>query len=176
VRRGVASVVVVVGVLAAVIAVMTFLVRVPVAPTRGYIHLGDVGVYFSAFAFGSLIGFLASGLGTGIADVMGGYVHWAPFSFLIHGAQAVVTAYLARNGHWTGAMLGWVAGTVVMVGGYYLAGGVMYGFGPALTEVPMNLLQATVGGLVGWPLAVAVRRAYPPIQTLARPVHWTERQ
>ncbi|MGI6208560.1 MAG: ECF transporter S component [Anaerolineae bacterium] len=174
-RNWSASRLVVTGVLTAVVAVLTLLVRVPVAPTRGYIHLGDVGVYFAAFAFGPAIGFLAGGLGTGLADVLGGYAHWAPLSFLFHGLQGLVAGYLALRGARSGLFLGWLLGAIIMIGGYFLAGTVLYGAGPAVTELPANLAQALAGGVIGVPLAAAVRSAWPPVERLANPVGWRER-
>jgi len=174
-RKWTASSVVVTGVLTAVVAVLTFVVRVPIAPTRGYIHLGDVGVYFAAFAFGPAIGCLAGGLGTAIADVMGGYAHWAPLSFVFHGLQGLVAGYFALKASRTGSLVGWLLGAIIMVGGYFLAGTAFYGVGPALTEAPMNVLQAAVGGVVGYPLSLAIRRAWPPVQRLAQPAKWEER-
>jgi uncharacterized membrane protein len=48
--------------------------------------------------------------------------------------------------------------------GYLLAGTILVGFGAALTEVPLNLVQVTVGAIVSIPLYLAVRKAYPPIR------------
>lgn len=66
-----------------------------------------------------------------------------------------------------GLALGWLAGTIVMVGLYFLGEYLvpaMWGGPPqALTEWPFNILQNVVGGIVGIPLVLAVRRAYPPI-------------
>ncbi len=174
-RNWSASRVVVTGVLAGVIAVLTLVVRVPIAPTRGYIHLGDVGVYFAAFAFGPVIGLLAGGLGTALADILGGYAHWAPASFLFHGAQGLVAGYLAFKGTRGLHLLGWLAGAVIVVLGYFAVGAVLYGAGPALTEVPMNVIQVVAGGVIGLPLAMAIRRAWPPVQRLAEPTRWQER-
>ena len=175
-RNRSAAFVVVIGVLTGVIAVLTLVPRVPIAPTRGYIHLGDVGVYFAAFAFGPVIGMLAGGLGTALADVLGGYAHWAPASFVFHGAQGLLAGYLALRGTRRMQLLGWLAGAVVVVLGYFGVGAVLYGVGPALTEVPLNITQVAVGGLVGLPLALAIRRAWPPVQRLAEPTKWQERR
>jgi len=46
--------------------------------------------------------------------------------------------------------------------------------GPALAEVPLNAFQALMGAVVGIPLMLAVRRAYPPIDQLGRARTWTE--
>ena len=41
-------------VMTAIVFVLTSMIRVP-TPARGYIHLGDAGIFFSAFAFGPWI-------------------------------------------------------------------------------------------------------------------------
>ena len=161
--------------LIALTAVLTLLVRVPIAPTRGYIHLGDVGVYFAAFTFGPAMGFLAAGLGTGLADVLGGYAHWAPLSFLFHGLQGLVAGYLGYRQVLARQGLGWLLGSLIMMGGYFLAEVVLYGIGAAFVEVPGNVIQAAAGGIIAVPLAAAVRRAWPPIDTIAGPRAWQER-
>jgi len=167
--------VVIVAVLTALITVLTLVVRVPMAPTRGYIHLGDVGVYFAAFAFGPAFAGIAGGLGTGLADALGGYAHWAPLSFLIHGCQGLVAAYIGYRAGLLRQLLGWLVGSIIMVGGYFLAEVVLYGVGAALTEIPGNSIQAAVGALVAIPLAVAIRRAWPPIDFLGQRPAWRER-
>jgi hypothetical protein len=43
------------------------------------------------------------------------------------------------------------------------------GLGQAMTEWPFNLLQNVVGGLVGYGLLFAVRRAYPQIDRFSKP-------
>src|SRR5574341_807884 len=83
-----------IAILSAVTVVFTLAVRIPFAPTRGYFTLADVGVYFAGFAFGPLIGFAVGGLGTGLADILGGYAHFAIWSFLIHGLQGLVAGLL----------------------------------------------------------------------------------
>jgi len=166
---------VILAVLIAFTVVLTLVPKVPIAPTRGYIHLGDVGVYFAAFTFGPVMGLLAGGLGTGLADVFGGYAHWAPLSFLFHGLQALVAGYLGYRQPYSRQALGWLVGSLIMISGYFVAEVVLYGAGAALVEVPGNGIQAIAGGIVAVPLAAAVRRAWPPIDTIALPRTWQER-
>lgn len=167
--------IVVLAAMMALTAVLTALVRVPVAPTRGYIHLGDVGVYFAAFAFGPVIGLLAGGVGTAIADVTSGFGHWAPLSLIIHGLQGLLAGRLGYRGAPRRQGLAWAAGAIVMIGGYYLAELVLYGPGAALVEVLPNAIQAVAGGLVAIPLTAAIRRAWPPIDGLGLARGWEER-
>jgi hypothetical protein len=58
-------------------------------------------------------------------------------------------------------------GTIVMVAGYFLGGLVIEGFGPTLRSVLPNLLQAAAGAVLGIPVSIAVRTAYPPVRDLS---------
>lgn len=162
------------GLVTAVTIVFTLVVRIPVAPTKGYITLADVAVYFSAFAFGPLIGGLTAGLGTGLADLIGGYPQWMILSFFIHGLQGVIAGLIGRKGTLISMILGLLAGGFIMVGGYFFAASTLYGTGPALTELPGNCIQVLAGGLAGIPLVFAVRKAYPPLTGIIRSRSWEE--
>ena len=65
-----------VAIMAAVVAVFTMVIRIP-SPIGGYISLCDAAVVFSAYAFGPLTGFIAGGLGSAFADLLGGYPQFA---------------------------------------------------------------------------------------------------
>jgi uncharacterized membrane protein len=156
-------------VMTAIVFVLTSMIRVP-TPARGYIHLGDAGIFFSAFAFGPWIGAVSGGLGTALADIAGGFPQWAPFSFLIHGAQGWVVGWMTRR--WTGIwglILSAVCGGAIVVVGYFAAGAYLSGVGAAVGELPLNIIQVAVGAAIGVPLFAAVRRAYPPITRLRGP-------
>jgi uncharacterized membrane protein len=159
-----------VAIMAAVVCVLTAVPRVPVPATGGYVHLGDVGAAFAALAFGPSLGFLISGGGMAVADVIGGYALYAPGTFVIHGLQAVVIALLGqRRSAWL-MFVAAAAGGVIVVGGYFLYQWLILGMAMtvALVEVPFNMLQASVG-LLGVPLYLLVRRAYPPLVRWAQP-------
>lgn len=150
--------------LAALIFVLTRFLQIPIPATQGYIHLGDAGITFAAFAFGPWVALLAGGLGTALADLSSGYAQWAIFSLLVHGAQGGVMGWLNRKQVTaTSAILSIVVGVAIVVGGYLLAGIILVGFGKAVTEIPFNLIQALSGGIIGAPLYFAVLRAYPPL-------------
>ncbi|MBN2208842.1 MAG: hypothetical protein JW759_06075 [Candidatus Coatesbacteria bacterium] len=76
-----------------------------------------------------------------------------------------------------GGSLGWVwaPGALIMVGVYFAGEYWVFGMGPdAFAAIPINLLQAAVGGVVGIPLCYAVRRAYPPVTRMAQGPSWRE--
>jgi uncharacterized membrane protein len=164
-----------IAILSSVTIVFTLVVRIPFAPTRGYFTLADVGVYFAGFAFGPVIGFFVGGLGTGLADILGGYAHFAIWSFLIHGFQGLLAGLLGYRKGLPGLLAGWLIGAVVMVVGYFTVEYFLYGPGPAIAEATtINLPQVAIGGLVGVLLVLAVRRAYPQVELLAQPRTWRE--
>ena len=160
----------VMAVMTAVTFVLTSLVQIP-TPVGGYIHLGDAAIFFASFAFGPWVGGVAGGLGTGLADITSGYAQWAPFSFLVHGLQGWVVGAMIRryakaktqNQEWTWMVAAVVVGSAIVVVGYFIAGSILMGVGAAYTEIPANIIQALSGGVVGVPLFLAVRRAYPPL-------------
>jgi len=85
-------------ILIAVTALFTYIIRIPVAPTRGYINFGDVSIYFTALIFGPFTAFITGGVGTAIADLISGYSQWAPFTFLAHGLQGLMIGLVVRAG------------------------------------------------------------------------------
>ena len=154
-----------IAILAAVTTVFTLLVRVPL-PARGYFNLSDVAIVFTAITLGPFSAALAGGIGTGLADLISGFGIWAPFSLVVHGLQGLLVGLIAqaRPRNLVFQLLGGVVGIVMMVGGYLLAGLILEGAGPALTEVPGNLIQGGTGVVLGILVAAAVIRAYPPVR------------
>jgi len=152
----------------AIVLVLTSLIKVP-TPARGYAHLGDTGVFFSAFALGPWMGAAAGGLGTALADIVGGYPQWAVFSLLIHGLQGWAAGWLVRRvAGLAGLILAAVVGGVIVVAGYFLAGIILSGTGAAVGEIVPNILQVSIGAVLAIPLFIAVRQAYPPITRLGK--------
>lgn len=159
-----------IAVLTAITTVFTMIVRIPVMPTRGYINLGDVAIFFTALTFGPFTALAAGGLGTALADILGGYAQWAPITFFAHGIQGfligLVFKMVKKESGFKFAfslILSFAVGTIIMAGTYFVTGGLMYGFGAAATEIPGNIIQNVAGVLVGTPLYIAVRKAYPPV-------------
>ncbi len=173
-RKLSATIVAVAAIMIALVAVVTLLVRVPIPATQGYFNFSDVAIYFVSFTFGPWIGLVSGGIGAAIADILGGYAYFAPITLIAHGAQGFLAGFIGRGRGWQGLLLGWIAGTLAMVGVYFLAELFLYGVGAAAAEVPANLLQNVGGGLIGVPLFYAVRRAYPPITQLGQRRRWSE--
>jgi len=164
-----------VAILIALTTVFTLLIRVP-TPARGYVNLSDVAIVFTGLTFGPWVGLVVGGLGTALADVIGGFAPFAPLSLLAHGLEGLLIGLLGYGRRSVAAMiLAWLAGAVAMVACYFVGEGLFYtGWPLALAEVPLNAFQALIGAVGGISLTLAVRKAYPQVDQIGRPKTWTE--
>jgi hypothetical protein len=142
---------------AALICVATMLIQIP-SPLNGYVNFGDCFILIAAWVLGPVYGFAAGGIGSALADLFTGYVHYVPGTFVIKGLIAVAAALICR------AMLKKIpkisvpayivsalAGEIIMVGGYYLYAALLLGksFAGAAASVPGNLVQGAFGLVCG---------------------------
>jgi uncharacterized membrane protein len=154
---------------ALVAAVTLFVAKIPVG--IGYFNVSDAAIYFVAFTFGPWIGFLAGGVGTALADLLGGYAAFAPLTFFAHGLQGFLAGYVVfklKGSLVTRMVIGATVGSIAMVGIYFVGEyfGAAFGWGgpgAAITDLPVNMLQNILGAAVAIPLSLLMRRAYPPI-------------
>lgn len=148
----------------ALVTAATMAVRIPNPATQGYINLGDAVIFTVALSFGYRAGGLAGGIGSALADLLGGYAIWAPWTLVIKGVEGALVGLLSGQNRYKGWIRGGAMAIAVLAGGawmataYYLAGGIMFGPVAALTEVPGNIAQAVTGMIVAFPLSAAVRR------------------
>jgi uncharacterized membrane protein len=161
----------VVAVLTAVVVVFTLVVRIPTA--KGYLNLCDVAIVFIAFTFGPWSAFIAAALGTALADLISGYAQWAPISFVVHGLEGFLVALIVKQR--ADVLVSWprkiCAGLVcvatVSLGYFALSVLFISTVSVAAAEIPGNIIQSGVGFVLGMAVSVAVKRAYPPVRSLA---------
>ena len=148
--------------LAALACVATMIIKIP-TPLGGYIHAGDAVVVLAGFLLGPVWGALAAGLGSGLADVISGYVLYAPGTFVIKAVVALLAGWiigtkLIKN-EFAKALVAGIIGGVVMVGGYMLYEAVFMGFGVgAAANIPMNCIQGAFGAVAGAALYIALSK------------------
>ena len=134
----------------------TVLFRIPVPMTQGYVHLGDAMIFLGILMLGKKRGAAAAGLGSAMADVLGGFAFWAPWTLVIKSLMAFVTGLIlertARSHKHNGMkdrlikLAAMAAGGIFMCAGYFLAERVMYGsFALAVLGLPWNIGQVIVG-------------------------------
>lgn len=139
--------------LAALTCVATMIITIP-SPLKGYLNLGDSVVLLAGWMLSPVYGFLAAGLGSALADMFSGYVIYAPATFVIKGLMALVAFYgyklLHKKFHNLPArIIAGIAAEVVMILGYFVFEGVLYGFGPAIVNIPANGVQGIAGLILG---------------------------
>ena len=86
-----------IAVIAVMAAVITVLPPWPCACRSGHAGLYQLfgrGDLFASLAFGPWIGFIASGVGTALADLIG-YPATAPLTFFAHGLEGLVAGWIA---------------------------------------------------------------------------------
>ena len=129
-------------------------------------ELKGQGRRVAVYACIGLVGGIIGGLGPALSDLISGYPQWAIFTFIIDGLQAVLVGLLVREFEPANVVIGSLVAGVWKVFGYFIAGGILSGFGPALGEIIGNSFQMVVGLIVGFALFSAVRKAYPPLVRL----------
>ena len=73
---------------AALCCVTTMLVRFPTV--AGYTNIGEGMCLLAGLVLGPWYGFFAAGIGSGLADLLAGYAHYVPGTFIIKGLVALV--------------------------------------------------------------------------------------
>lgn len=161
----------------ALVFVSTFIFQLPIAATGGYFNFGDIAIFILALTFGPVIGGISGSIGSSLSDLLGGFGIFAPFTFVIKGLEGFLAGMISQRvfrsgtlkGWSIGNLLGWIVGSVAMVGGYFLAESFFIalvfgssdftGIAAASGEVPFNILQVVSGGIVGIPISLALRYA-----------------
>ena len=84
--------IVIAAMLAALTCIATMIIKIP-SPLKGYLNLGDCVVLLSGWLLSPLYGFLAAGLGSGLADLISGYGVYVPATFIIKGVMAIAAYF-----------------------------------------------------------------------------------
>ena len=150
--------------LTVVVALMTLFVRIPL-PSRGYFNFGDVAVVFSGLVLGQLAkgrkllwGATAGGVGSALADIIGGFGMFAPITLVAKGMEGGLCALASGKTGFARWLLLLPAGAS-MVACYFVAETLMPNIGlqGAVSELVPNLIQAA-GGIAGGTLTYTVFR------------------
>lgn len=156
------------GLMAALVMAATSFFRIPVIATNGYVHLGDAMVFLSVLILGRRNGTIAGASGSALADLLGGYAHWAPWTFIIKGLMAFVCGTILLKSKKDSSqntvisVIAMTAGALVMMAGYFVVQRFMYGTWAApLAALPGNIAQGAAGVAIAEILSAALRKASP---------------
>ena len=223
----------------AFVFITTSVIKIPIPFTNGYIHAGDTAIFLGGILLGPVHGAVAAGIGSAMADLLGGYAHWALPTLLIKGLMGFIVGYFSsekRNQKhvlwgtsliWIGSLfafiytagntsletimenvegassialageivknlniqllvvaiglpllslilfklkdrygitfsqlVGMIVAGIVMVLGYYVASGIIYGnFLASIFSVPWNIVQFGIGGILAFVINAGLSRS-----------------
>lgn len=137
---------------AALTCVATMVIKIPIPATNGYINIGDCIVLMSGWLLGGVYGTAAAGIGSAFADMLLGYMTYAPGTFVIKALMALVTYTVHKaideKYNFTARLVSSILAEAVMVFGYFVYEATILGYGiGALGSVLSNIIQG-VGGVV----------------------------
>ena len=148
----------------------TYTFKIP-TPFQGYVHLGDAMIFLSVLILGRKNGAAAAAFGSALADLLGGYVAFAPWTFVIKGLMALVMGYfidfMAKKQSKSIKIcsvplieiVGMVIAGAVMVLGYGVADAVIAGnIMSGILSMPANCGQFAAGVVIASVLAGALYR------------------
>lgn len=158
----------------AITTIVTMTVRVPTY--AGYTHLGDSMIFLSVILLGKRKAVVSSSIGMCLADILSGYLVWAPFTLIIKGTMALVAALIVYRGKNDGTnvannIVAFVAAGIWMVFAYYIAGAFVtsfllsenvtfaQGLIVSLKDIPANIIEVLVGIALAIPLGKIIRKS-----------------
>ncbi len=148
------------GMLAALVFAATYLFKIPISITQGYIHLGDAFILLGAVLL-DWTAVPAAAIGSLLADLIAGYPLYCLPTFLIKAGVAAIAVVGCRKtqSDWL-RILWFVLAELWMVLGYFLVEWLPLGYGlaAALGAVGPNLVQGLSGVVIAAVLQPVVRR------------------
>ncbi len=135
----------------AMVCICTMVIQIPIP--LGYAHLGDCMVLLAAVSLKKKAGAFAAGVGSALADILTGYLYWAPATLVIKALMALIA-----SAHTAAAM---TASLLFMVAGYVISGAVIYGsLAAGLASAPGLLLKSIVNLIVFYVLAGMLKKVH----------------
>jgi uncharacterized membrane protein len=142
----------------------TMIIRIPIPVTGGYFNLGDTFVMVAALLYGPLVGGLVGVIGPAAADAIG-FPQFILATAAVKGIEGLIMGLIAKGNQKNKIFpfLAIAAGIGILVAGYYIFEAAIYPamathmpfFGvtdakAALAEIPPNLLQGILSGIVAY--------------------------
>lgn len=160
------------GLMIALTFVAGSIIKIPTL--NGFIQPGDCMVLLSAVFLGKKYGTAAGAIGMALVDILGGYIIWSPFTFVIKGLMALTAAIIiekAKNKNFKTYLVAFIAAGLVDLIGYFIGNAIMGGLimgasngfiGSimyAAMHVPGDTVQVVLGIVIALPLAKIVYKA-----------------
>lgn len=140
---------------AALVTVTTAFIKIP--SPMGYSHAGDSMIYLGASILPGPYGIIAASIGGALADILAGYAQWAIPTAIIKAFNALpflICGKILKKYNKDNKIINipnllmLIPTTIVTVGGYFIANGLMYGWAAAVGELTTWWLQPGVGAVI----------------------------
>ena len=137
---------------------LSYVVKIPVPATNGFVNLVEAGIFVAALLGGARSGLIVGGLSSLLLDLLAGYPQWMIFSLVIHGLEGLVVGYFGYQKRVSSQIIGLIIGSAIMVIGYLLAGALLYNWTAGVASIVGNIAQAVMGLIVALVLMPVFRR------------------
>lgn len=152
-------------IMTAIICIMTAVPKIPIP--LGYAHLGDAFIVLTVLFVGKKEGILAAGIGSAMADLLGGFPVWVIPTLIIKCIMAWILGRIAygKNDelHFFSfsTAIGVLASMVWMVAGYTIAGAILYGgIAVGLTSTPGLAVKAGMNMIIAYVVGSLFEKAH----------------
>jgi len=148
-----------------------FFLRIPIPATTGIIHLGDGFLFLSVLLLGPKYATAASAIGPFTANIIAGLTFWAPGTFVIKGLMATISGVFIQqmtkntpDMPYSKKMAIWITGMglagVWMIAAYYVYGSVLLhgNWYTHLVGIPTDILQVAAGIIMALALSGALNK------------------
>lgn len=147
-----------IGLFMALICVATLVFKVPIP--GGYAHLGNGFIFLAGALLGNVGGLIAAGIGSALADLLGGWYMWIIPTLIIKSVMGFIIAFIAPKRFTVKSVrtaIAVFAGMTEMTAGYVIAGiFTMDTFAASLTQVPGLLAEGIVGIVLFYMIGIAL--------------------
>ena len=152
-----------IGIFGAFTCVVTMVIAFPIPATNGFINIGDAVVMITGLMFGPIIGGIAGGIGSSLADLFLGYAIYAPATLIIKGLEGFFVGLIAnpkKNHKWNYRdFIAVIVGGFIMIIGYFLYEVMIFGLPSALYEFILNsIIQFGLGSVIALIFIFAARK------------------
>lgn len=175
IRKSKVTLMTIAAMMTALTTLATMFFKIPIG--LGYIHLGDAFVILAALMLPRKYACFAAGIGAAIADIIGGFAIWAPWTLAAKAIAVLLITSIAfpeRKLH-SNSTSGNSNNDIRILSGrtisafavaaiwsaaiYYIAEGVIYGnWQVPLAGIPFNLFQVVVGAVIASALKKPFKR------------------
>jgi uncharacterized membrane protein len=152
-----------IGLFGAFTCVVTMVIAFPIPATNGFINIGDAVVMITALIFGPIIGGIAGGVGSSLADLFLGYAIYAPATLVIKGLEGFFVGLIAnpkKKYRWNYRdFIGVIVGGFIMIIGYFFYEVMIFGVPSALYEFILNsIIQFGLGSVIALTFIFSARK------------------